>query len=297
MADDEEQARRLARTRLFVVGGIVAVVAVVVAVVFVSMPPRPKTWADLTGVPPGTSLRTVNGDIEITEAGTVVDGVDVHGRIIVRAPDVTIRNSVVRGADSGSREGLIDAMEGQPGLKVINTEVYAAVPSPYVNGIMGSHFTLQAVDIHDVIDQVHVVGDDVTVTGSWLHANLHYENDPTHDNGPSHDDNVQIQIGSRITVEKSRLSGAHNAVVQITQDRGVVSDVTFVHNRANGGWCSINVSLGDYGPIAGVTVENNVFGRSQRLADCAIISPPSTQIALAHNRFTNGEAVTVRRGA
>jgi hypothetical protein len=45
------------------------------------------------GVPAGVKLRPHAGDLLVTAAGTVVDGLTVTGSIIVRAPNVTIRNT------------------------------------------------------------------------------------------------------------------------------------------------------------------------------------------------------------
>ncbi|MGJ0223692.1 hypothetical protein ACQUZK_09855, partial [Streptococcus pyogenes] len=87
---------------------------------------------------------------------------------------------------------------------------------------------------------------------SWLHDNLYYLHDPNYDNGPTHDDNVQIQVGSNITIRNSVLESTHNAAVMITQDRGKVANVTFTGNRAGGGACTINVAEKSYGPISGL---------------------------------------------
>ncbi len=51
--------------------------------------------ASNTGVPPGTKLTVVNGDLEVTKAGAVVSGKDIRGCVTVDAPNVTIRDSKV----------------------------------------------------------------------------------------------------------------------------------------------------------------------------------------------------------
>lgn len=54
--------------------------------------------ASNTGVPDGwTPTTTINGDLHVTTAGAVIDGYLVTGDVCVEAPDVTIRNSRVKG--------------------------------------------------------------------------------------------------------------------------------------------------------------------------------------------------------
>ena len=48
--------------------------------------------AGCTGVPAGTVL-TPSGGLTITTAGTVIDGRDITGQVVVNAPNVTIRNT------------------------------------------------------------------------------------------------------------------------------------------------------------------------------------------------------------
>jgi hypothetical protein len=296
--DIDEKPPRTMRRRWLVVGVILAALAVAVLVIFLTVPQQPAAKPVPTpGVPAGTKLTVVHGDLTVRQKGAVVKSVDVRGRIIVLAPNVTIRDSIIRGAKDGSKGGLIDAMQGEPGLQVRDSEIFATTPNPYVNGIQGSNFTLERVNIHDVIDQVHIVGDHVTVADSWLHGNVHYENDPVHGGGPTHDDNVQIQVGSHIVIRDNRMSGAHNAVVQITQDMGAVGDVAFAGNQATDGWCSINVSEGGGDPVKKLAITDNVFGRSMTLKNCAVIAPPSTKVAMSGNRFEDGGTVKVRKGA
>src|SRR5262249_28655261 len=48
--------------------------------------------ASTTGVPAGKTLTSVNGNFTTTSAGQVIDGLNVHGTIIVDDPGVIIRN-------------------------------------------------------------------------------------------------------------------------------------------------------------------------------------------------------------
>jgi hypothetical protein len=253
-----------------------------------------KPGPDNTGVPAGVALQVHEGDLNISQAGTVIDGMDIRGIVRVTAPDVTIKRSLIQGRAVSGNTGLIQA--ASTGLVVEDTELSPAHPSPYINGVVGNSFTLRRVDIHHVIDQVHLTGGDVRVEASWFHDNLHYDRDPNHNNTPSHDDNVQIQAGSGIVITGSTLTGAHGAGVQITQDRGSVSAVTFSGNWADGGGCTINIAEKGRGPILGMVVRDNTFGLNSRIARCAVIAPSTTAVSMSNNVFTDGRRVTVTKG-
>src|SRR4029079_19514480 len=55
-----------------------------------------STWSpptkDTTGVPARTQLTVHEGDIVVKKAGTVLDGLDIHGFVTIQAPNVTIKN-------------------------------------------------------------------------------------------------------------------------------------------------------------------------------------------------------------
>ncbi|PWB97576.1 hypothetical protein [Homoserinimonas hongtaonis] len=254
--------------------------------------PGPHT----TGVPAGTQLTRFDGDLVITTPGAVVEGLDIYGFVRVEAPGVTIRNSIIRGRSVANNAMLIYA--GSPsatGLLVHDTELAAAYPSHIVNGVYGAGFTLRRVNIHTVIDSVHIFGDDVVIESSWLHGNLHYDNDPGWGGGPSHDDNIQIQAGTNITITGNVIEGAHNAALQVTQDQGPVSQLVFSGNTVSGGGCSINIAEKNKGAIEGLHISDNVFGESR--FGCAMLIPPSTHATISANASTNGAPVRIDRRA
>jgi len=247
-------------------------------------------------VPKGTKLKVHEGDLTVTERGAVVDGLDVRGAIKVRADGVTIKNTIVRGRPVSSILHLVQIADGVTGTKILDSEIFAAHPSPYVMGVLGSGFTLDRVDIHTVIDQVTVIGDDVTIKSSWLHDNLFYANDPNHGGGPSHDDNIQVQAGSGLHVTGSRLQGSSSAAIMITQGRGKVSDMTVENSWIDGGSCSVNISESTQGPLRGLTFRNNVFGTSTRHPYCALLVPSTTTVSQTDNSFLDGTAFRVSKG-
>ncbi len=261
-----------------------------------------------TGVPEGTTLTVVDGPasapagtvwynntLKVTQDGTVLDGLDVRGLVRIEAKDVVVKNSRITGRYLSSSQALVYVDGVKYSVTISDSELYAAEPSAWVNGIIGSSFTLERVNIHDVVDQVHITGGNVTVRDSWLHDNLHYTYDPSQGGTPSHDDNVQVQQGSGITVVHNTMESAHNAAVQVTQDTGQVSFMRIERNRISHGGCSINLAQKTRGPLQGFVVAGNVFTRTQTYAGCAMIvdTPSVPLLTVVDNTWVDGAAAKV----
>ncbi|NLC97563.1 MAG: hypothetical protein GX678_00580 [Actinomycetales bacterium] len=231
----------------------------------------------------------------VTEKGKKIKGLEIHGSVSVRAPNVVIENTRIVGVRPLDT-GLVSSRS--TGLTIKNTEIYSAHRNPTTNGIMGSNFVLDHVEIRDVVDQVHIHGTgNVVVKNSWLHRNVHYANDPNWNGGPSHDDNIQIVGGSNITITGNRLSGAHNAAVMITQGAGKVSDVSITKNRIGNGGCSINLAPGSRGHINDLKIHANGFEANQRFASCAVIGPAAYASNLDANYWiTSGALIRLSNG-
>ncbi len=242
-----------------------------------------------TGVIAGSKLTVVNGDITVRQRGTVLQNLDVRGLIRVEAADVVIRNSIVRGrAITGSSALIYAGSPNVSNLLIEDVELRSSIASPSINGVMGSNFTLRRADISGVIDSVHIFGDNVLVESSWLHDNLHYVNDPNWNGGPSHDDSVQVQKGTNIRIVGNSISGAKNAAMQVTQDAGVTSNLTFSKNWAEGGACTVNVAQKSRGAIRGFVMQNNTFGAS-KFSCPAIIDNGTTAVStITGNTFYKG---------
>jgi hypothetical protein len=89
------------------------------------------------------------------------------------------------------------------------------------------------------------------------------------------------------------LTGAWNASVQVTQDRGDVSNLTITDNVADGGGCSINLAEKSRGPLHGVVITDNIFGRNTRVDDCAVIARASTKVKMEDNYYTPDDTLVV----
>jgi hypothetical protein len=261
-----------------------------------STPSGEDPAAGSTGVPAGTVLKVHEGDLTITKDGQHVDGLDVHGSILVKASDVLITNTRVRGVRGVTGKGLIHAVYGFQGLVVEDSTIIPAYPSVYSNGVKGGGFTLRRVEIAKTVDSVEVFGNNVKIVDSWLHDHIHYASDPQQNGGPSHNDGVQVLSGRNITVSGNTITGAANAAIQVTQDDGPVSSLTVTGNFLDNGTCTIKLTDKGAATVLGpVTVSGNRFGGNQTLSACGVLRTSRTSLtALANVWAGNGAAVTVK---
>lgn len=249
-----------------------------------------------TGVPVGVPLTRRDGDIVITVAGTVLEGLDIYGNVLVKAKGVTIRNCRVRGGVPGTQAGVVMCAGAGYSLLIEDTEIYAERQSYQVNGLWGYNITARRLNIHDVIDPCHFYGTgNVRLEDSWLHDNLHYENDPGWNGGPSHDDSIQIQSGSGYWILRNRIEGANNAGIMVTQDAGLTSNIMIRDNYLDGGGCTVNLHDKGKGAFVNIDILDNLFGPGS-VYNCNVIRTVG-DITIAGNARTDGRALKVNTHA
>ncbi len=238
----------------------------------------------------------------ISTPGAVVDSLDIQGFVTVKAANVTIRRSIVRGlgpAPSAST-GLVKITQaGASGFLVEDTTLVATVPHPNIDGVkVNQAGTFRRVDVSGSVDGILIHGDGVRVENSYLHDFTHFENDPNWGGNPSHDDVIQVQAGRGVRIVGNTLQGAYNAAVMVTQDAGVTNDLHINGNWIDGGGCSLNyASNGAY--KTGMQANDNRFGRSQRVSGCAIIhNTAASDLAPTGNVWDdNDQPAGVKRGS
>lgn len=262
--------------RAFHAIGLTFVALLTVTGLNVGLPAEAEATVPTTfGVPAGTPLTVHNGDLTIRTPGTVIENLDIRGFVKVEASNVTIRRSIIRGGDpKGTNQALLAAYGDHRNLRIEDTTLKPSTPSPYVDGLKGRNFYARGLDISGVVDSVVIFGNNVDFGYSWLHDNLHQTPWALQKDNMTHDDNVQIEGGSNISVHNSRLEGAYNAAVMITQNYASGVNVQINDNILSGGGCTINADEKGKGPI-GLSIKNNRFGPS-RLNDCAIIAPKTS---------------------
>lgn len=203
-----------------------------------------------TGVPQGTVL-TNSGTITVTQNGAVIQNKNVSGSIIIKADNVTIRNTRVT---SGDYYPIRYFDNNNVGLIIEDSEI-AGTNYNVTSSVSFDNYTLRRVNIHGGAD------------GIKADANVLIEDSYIHDLavGPStHNDGIQTTGGSNVTIRHntcklSTTNGSVNACIQMGNESGKGNDDWLVtDNLFDGGGWTINAS--DYG--INRTFTNNRFTRN-----------------------------------
>ena len=245
------------------------------------------------GVPAGTQLKVVSGNMTVTKAGTVVSNIDLRGSLSIKADNVTVKNSIIRGGAAATRStALVQAWWRAKNLKVVNTTIKAANRSLHIDGLSGSNFTAEGLDISGVVDAVKVIGSNVTVRNSWFHDPIHSSSDPNQPDGKTHDDGIQIEGGTTILVEKNKITGFHNAAIQVTQNYAATHGVTIRSNQLSGGGCQVNVTQRGSGgggkAISSFALTSNGFGPGRYAKTCPMRLPKTSSFTVSGNYWLVG---------
>jgi hypothetical protein len=211
--------------------------------------PGPKN----TGVPVGAML-TPSGSITVTTPGTVIDARDVIGTIEVKANNVTIKRSRVRGADYW----LIKVHDGVAGVLIEDVEVDGGNAPGLVNaGIGWTGFTARRVNVHGTTDGIRMSGN-VVVEDSWIHD---LSRDPT---SGGHQQCVSSFGGGNITIRHNYMVWPHEAtaVIFLKTDQAPIDGVLIDNNLLDGGGWTVYSVNGGYGTPTNVVFSNNRFGQT-----------------------------------
>jgi hypothetical protein len=165
-------------------------------------------------VPAGTSLTTHNGDLVVTTAGQVVDGLRVTGAVDIRAHDVTIRNSEIRGRVGNDFGGTRYRFTIED-----STVAPASGCSSWGNGAVGvSDYTARRVRIAGFPDGFRVAGSHIHIEDSFVTL--------CSANPSDHSDGIQAYGAANATDIVLR----HNTVDQRPVTNGAATSPIFVPN-------------------------------------------------------------------
>jgi hypothetical protein len=252
--------------------------------------------SDGPGVPAGIALTKMSGDIVISKDGTVLENVDLDGYVSIKADNVTIKNSILRGGTTGTTaRALVMSWNNAKNLVVKDTTLVARHPSAYVDGISGKEMTIQRVDISGTVDAVKIIGSNVSVTDSVLH-NAYYQSSGVayQSDGTTHNDGVQVEGGGKITISGNTISGFHNAAVMVTQNASLITGLNINNNTLSQGGCTINMAEKGKGGMTGVRVTSNKFGvNNTGSRACPMLIHTITEAVISGNAWVDSTAAVV----
>ena len=280
-----------------------------------------------TGIPAGTVLTPHYGDITITTAGQVVENLDIHGFVFVQAANVTIHRCRVRGSLPGptgkQNWGLIDCNPASSGPNTLieNCLLVPDYPAVGINGILGHNYTVRRTETYNVVDGFGIYNTNgtpptnpanVTIEGCYVHDLVYISPDPNHSDNRTHNDCIQIQGNSNISIVGNTLyanvssmagNGYPGAIpappannpwypsvtgqaIGVTPNVSQISSLTINKNWLDYGAQSITIVPNGKGVGSSVVVTGNHFGRNQpnlnkggNSARRAIIVHPSVSVA------------------
>jgi len=159
--------------------------------------------------PAGTTFS--NGVLAVTAPGTVVDRIWVDGCVIVKASNVTIRNSLIRGVNTndwkctgGNQQAGASALNTGNGgggngtvanITLMNITVNGQNASGYSGGIADANYTCIRCNVYGFTINMWATSKN-TITDSFVHDN-------NINNGTNHADGIDSDSGVNIVIRHS----------------------------------------------------------------------------------------------
>jgi hypothetical protein len=208
----------------------------------------------------GVKLKTVVADpYYIDKPGQVVDGLDIHGCVYVRAKNVTIKRSkitcdnqpMVKNFEPDGHGGLTDIGAG---LLIEDTE-FDGMSSPTAMGVAFNNFTVLRSDFHNLAAALKL-GNGVRVEDNYVH-NISYTS-------TSHNGGFPSDGGTGITVR-------HNTVMMNSQNGYAIA----IYNWIPAG-----------SVVADVVVDNNLLAGGNYILYCGAPGHPAPNLRVTNNRFS-----------
>jgi hypothetical protein len=169
-----------------------------------------------TGVASGSALTVISGDMTISTPGTVIDGKDIRGCVLVTAANVTIRRSKV-----SCTAGYVVLQQITTGtLTVEDSELTCLGASGTAMGY--NNFVARRLNIYGC-ENGFDVDNNAVIIDNWIHITA-----------PDHSDGVQLNAGSRITIQHNTITNTVGTSAIIAHPDGN-SDVLVQDNLMAGG--------------------------------------------------------------
>lgn len=210
--------------------------------------------AETTGLRPGVRLQKV-GEVTVLKPGAVVENLEVHGKLNIKADNVTVRNVRVIGEGDWS---IIQA-DGASGAVIENCEISGDGKVKAQWGVLnqGGDITVRRANIHTVSNSVGT--DHGLIEDSYMHDFKEYPGD--HVTGPQI--NGSPRKGLTLTIRHNTILNqiAQTSAISIYQDFSRAHDVLIENNLLGGGGYAVYGGVGKFGTPTGIKIIRNVFTR------------------------------------
>ncbi|MBR1168018.1 right-handed parallel beta-helix repeat-containing protein [Bradyrhizobium liaoningense] len=207
-----------------------------------------------TGVRPHVKL-TRSGDVVADQAGVTISGLDIEGRVYIKAPNVTLIDSKVTSASFY----IVRIEPGVTGTVIKNCEINGGGSGNDGSyGIVGQG-TFIANNIYNVENGIGVSGSDTLIQDNYIHDLLA--------SGSPHYDGISIDGGNaNIVVRHNTVINRHTqtSAVMIDNYFGPISNIEVDGNLLMGGGYTVYSSAQfNGGSVEGVSFTKNRMGRGR----------------------------------
>lgn len=218
------------------------------------MPTSEWPNATNTGVRPNVKL-TRSGDVVADQAGATISGLDIEGRVYIKAPNVTLIDSKVTSASFY----IVRIEPGVTGTVIKNCEINGVGSGNDGSyGIVGQG-TFIANNIYNVENGIGVSGSDTLIQDNFIHDLLA--------SGSPHYDGISIDGGNaNIVIRRNTVINTHTqtSAVMIDNYFGPVSNIEVDGNLLMGGGYTVYSSAQfNGGTVEGVSFTKNRMGRGR----------------------------------
>jgi hypothetical protein len=171
--------------------------------------------ATTTGVPAGTALAAVSGDVVVNEANTVIDGKKISGDVSIRAAGAVIKNSEIAG------RVINDDVPSNPSFTIQDSQVGSSANcSASTGGAIGTkNYTATRVKLVGYVDGFRIAGGNVLIQDSFVKLcgnNPDYHSDGIQAYGAA--DGKNIVIKHNVIDQSSVIGEAQTAPIFIPND-------------------------------------------------------------------------------
>ncbi|WP_142027824.1 hypothetical protein [Blastococcus colisei] len=216
----------------------------------------------------------MEGDVYVKTDGTVIQGVDLRGCIVVRADDVVIRDSRIRCGGGPTTPFPIRIIDGFTGLRIEDTEIDGLGRARVA--VLGSNWSARRIDVHSAVDGLRMASN-TSVEDSYIHDLSRLPE--------SHNDTVQTIGGSGIRIVgntllayNQRTDDPMNGAIQTGRLHSPLVGMLVEGNYLDGGSYTVRGGSGPRdGPlITDYVFRDNVFGRNCMYGPVQGVDPPVT---------------------